>query len=1121
MPLDVLDQRFTRTSTGSRVAGKVDLRLLGPVEARLDDQPIGLGPRKQRAVLAMLALESGRTVSADRLAEGLWGDAPPSSAAKMVQLYVSHLRRLLDGNGVRIVTRGRGYELQLSDGDVDTLRFERLLEESRPREALALWRGEALCDVADEPFAASEIRRLEGLRLQAVEHAIDDDLAAGRHVNVIGELEALVAAEPLRERLHAQRMLALYRSGRQSDALAAYRDARTELVEQIGVEPGAELRRLQDAILSQDPALDVAEAPGPEPPASPAQPPRRLSMLLLVTAAVLVLAGVTAYGVIRVLEPDGLAAIGENSVGRIDPDSGLITERYPVGRSPSAVVGGGGSVWIANAAEGTVSRIDRGGDQPMKVIPVDGAPAALAFGGGSLWVADSDSRFVAQVDPGANKVVQKFEVGNAPRALAATAGAVWVASGVDGRVQRIDLDRGRVTPPIRVGGNPSAIAAGAGALWVASEEAGTVTRVEPRTGSVLPPIRVGNGPSALAVGEGAVWVVNRHDGTLSRIEPATNKVSWTGSVGSDPTAVAAGEGSVWVAGGEEGLVRRVEPSGAHAVMKIEARSSPAAIAVAGGSVWTAADAPLTAHRGGTLRALMPHEAGYLSPMDWLHFHGYLTGPQLNSLAYDGLVAYRRVEGPAGATVVGALATDAPAPSDAGRTYAFTLRPGLRFSDGTPVRPIDVRASIERALQVTRSQPQGEQVPTYLGGIVGARRCSTGQAPCRLTRGIETARSARTVTVHLTRPDPDFLYKLATAPGYVVPAGTARRASTGPTPPGTGPYRVASWDASRGGTLVRNRYFRSTPARPLGPGFADRIEVRTYDVGKTERQIAAVQRGAADTTVVANRFFTTLPPSRIRALAAESPSRLHSRPSQVTNWLFLNVRRRPFDDIRVRRAVNLAIDRDRVVQLTGGPEVGTPSCQFVPPGFPGYAPYCPYTAGAAAGKGWTAPDMEHARRLVQASGRAGERVVIHLGGEPALGRYYERVLDRLGFRTTLRIQSADELDIYEPNTPASTGLTGWAADYLAPSGFIQDNFGCAGGGNLSRLCDRRLDRKIERAAAAPQTDVAAWAAAERRAVDLAPAVPLSYRRSAVLLSDRAGNARTHLLYWTLLDQMWVR
>jgi DNA-binding SARP family transcriptional activator len=233
----------------------MDLRLLGPVEARLDGRPIALGAPKQRAVLAMLALEAGRTVSVDRLVEGLWGEQPPSSAPKMVQLYVSHLRRLLEGNGAQIVTRARGYELQLGGGAVDAVQFERLIEQSRAREALALWHGDALADVADEPFAAAEIRRLGALRVRAAETAINADLAAGRDDEVIGELEPLIDEYPLRERLHAQRMLALYRAGRQSEALNAYREARAVLVEQIGVEPGAELKRLHEAILAQDPAL--------------------------------------------------------------------------------------------------------------------------------------------------------------------------------------------------------------------------------------------------------------------------------------------------------------------------------------------------------------------------------------------------------------------------------------------------------------------------------------------------------------------------------------------------------------------------------------------------------------------------------------------------------------------------------------------------------------------------------------------------------------------------------------------------------------------------------------------------------------------------------------------------
>jgi WD40 repeat protein/DNA-binding SARP family transcriptional activator len=212
----------------------------------------------------MLALNVDSPVSTVRLIDGLWGERPPATAIKIVQVYVSQLRKALaaSGDGAQIVTRGRGYELRLGSGAVDAQRFERLVAQAAPREALALWRGAPLDDVSDVPFAGAEIRRLEELRLSTVELAIESDLAEGRHREVLGELQALVAAEPLRERLHAQRMLALYRCGRQAEALAAYRQARTTLVEAIGAEPGAELRRLHEAILRQDPSL---EPPAVEP----------------------------------------------------------------------------------------------------------------------------------------------------------------------------------------------------------------------------------------------------------------------------------------------------------------------------------------------------------------------------------------------------------------------------------------------------------------------------------------------------------------------------------------------------------------------------------------------------------------------------------------------------------------------------------------------------------------------------------------------------------------------------------------------------------------------------------------------------------------------------------------
>ena len=335
----------------------MDLRLLGPIEAHVDGRPIALGAPKQRSVLAMLALQAGRTVSADRLAEGLWGEQPPASAPKMVQLYVSQLRRLFEGDGAHIVTRGRGYELQLVHGAVDAIEFERLLEQDRARDALALWRGEPLADVADEPFAAAEIRRLDELRVRAAEAAIDADLAAGRHDEVIGELEALI------ERASAARA-----APRAADAGAL-----------SGRPPGRGAGRLprgarrcwsSRSASSRAPSCVTStrrswprtrRSSSPRrrrnaPPASP--PPRRVAPVLAI-AALLLFAGIVAFGISRVLQPDSLSGIREDHVGLIDADGGRITDQYRVGHGPQAVAAGAGSVWVANRLDGTVSRIDR------------------------------------------------------------------------------------------------------------------------------------------------------------------------------------------------------------------------------------------------------------------------------------------------------------------------------------------------------------------------------------------------------------------------------------------------------------------------------------------------------------------------------------------------------------------------------------------------------------------------------------------------------------------------------------------------------------------------------------------------------------------------------------------
>ena len=260
--------------------------ILGPLAVEGPDGPIRLGGPRQRSFLAVLLLRANQVVSIDRLAEQLYGEAAPVTAVTQVHRQVSELRRLLGTDAIE--TTPPGYRLRLAPGQLDLERFERLTEEAAARlphgdaaraaallrDALGLWRGEPLADLTFEPFAAPAIARLQELRLAATEARIDADLALGRSTDLIGELDALVAEHPLRERLHSQRILALYRAGRQREALDAYRELRRALVDAFGIEPTPPLRELERSILRHDPSLDVV--------AAVAAPPVRVRSILVV-----------------------------------------------------------------------------------------------------------------------------------------------------------------------------------------------------------------------------------------------------------------------------------------------------------------------------------------------------------------------------------------------------------------------------------------------------------------------------------------------------------------------------------------------------------------------------------------------------------------------------------------------------------------------------------------------------------------------------------------------------------------------------------------------------------------------------------------------------------------------
>ena len=1098
----------------------MDLRLLGPVELTLGGQRLPLGATKQRALLAILALHANSTVPLDRLIDGLWGEDPPATAAKMVQLYVSQLRRLLADQDVEIVTHGRGYDLRIPEDAVDAIRFERLVERHAAVDALALWSGAPLADVADEPFAATEIRRLEELRLRAAEQAVDADLAAGREQQALVELERLIKEHPLRERLHAQRMLALYRSGRQSEALAAYVTARRRLVDEVGIEPGAELRELHAQILDQDPALrrllsPQASVPSGRAPPPPAESPRGVRAprmrRLAVSAAAAFLVACAVFAITRLTGPDRLVGITEGAVGVIDSHTAAITTEYRLGAEPGAVAAGAGSIWVANPREGTVSRIRRAAGA-VDTIDVGLTPAALAFGAGSLWVVGGDSNSVMQVDPRAGRVVQQIPVGNGPQAVAVGYGAVWVATALDGEVVRIDLRTGRLdrTP---VGGHPAALAIGSGAVWAAGQESAVVARIDPRSREVVGGTLVGNGPSAVTVGLGAVWTANRQDGTVSRIDPATGHVTDTVPAGRAPVALAVAGAVVWVGDAAGGIIR-LDPRALREARTVRTGSSPAGMAAVDHDLWVTGVAPPAAHRGGTLRfgvepiPLDPAIGGY-NP----------EAMQVVALAYEGLVRYRRAEGTAGTSLEPDLAAAVPEPAGGGRRYVFRLRPGIRFSDGTPLRASDFRASIERIASVG-----GDLLELLFDTIDGVPRCAAAPRRCDLARGIATDDRAGTVTIRLSRPDPELVQKLALPIAAVVPANTPRRAFGSHPAPGTGPYRIERIDPGHHALLTRNPHFRAggSPA-----GFVDSVDVTMRR--REGPRIAAAEAGRLDIT----DLWTTPTAQRVGALRARVGTRVQSASRAFTEYAWLNVHAAPFDDVRVRRALNFAVDRRRAVDLTGGTVAGAPTCQIVPAGLPGYRPTCPFTVAPSHTGAWTAPDIAYARRLVAASGTRGARVDVATYTERrTLGEHLAAVLRRLGYRARVHVFPTVG-DTYapalRPRHPPQIGINGWIADFPEPAAFARTLVGCDSyvpsepylTVNFSRFCDRRLDAAIARARAGGGSSGPAWQRIERRIAAQAPIVPLVDRRKVVLTSQRLGNLQFHLQTGPMLEQVWVQ
>jgi ABC-type transport system substrate-binding protein len=849
----------------------------------------------------------------------------------------------------------------------------------------------------------------------------------------------------------------------------------------------------------------------------PARLPRRVPRRALVVFALMaVLAILGGLLLARSGKDPTIALADADAVAVIDPGRASLLDDIDVGASPSDVAAGAGAVWVANADGGSVSRIDRRTRTPRQTIPVGAGPIAVAVGAGGVWTANSLDGTVSWISPATNLEVERIPVGNGPTGVCVAGGVVWIAVSDDHAILRFDpVSRRRKTTTLE--DMPTQLACGGGFVWASSESAGTVTQISVADGGVVHRIPAGGGASGLAWGAGALWVANTREGTVSRIDPRRGAPTAAIPVGAraGPVHVAVGADGVWVSNEAEGTLARIDPA-RQAVVDTPLRvgNPPQGLAVVDGSLWVAVRASGAQHRGGTLRITESKGEVFL-PGGRLDPAAIFTPEAVHILGLinDGLVTFRRVGGRQGATLVPDLAVSLPTPTDRGRTYAFQLRHGIKYSTGAPVRASDFRRQLERVVR------KGVAPEGFYGGIRGAKACAARHADCDLSPGIRVDDAAGTITFRLTAADPDFLYKLAQTLAVPVPPGTSVSALRKPLP-ATGPYQVAELDRKHL-RLVRNPRFFPTDGRPAG--YADEINF-AFDVDRREA-IRAVQRGRAD--LVGTVALSGAPRAQLDAIVTRYAGQLHADVQPLTNFMFLNTRVPPFNRLDARRALNFAVDRRAAVAVHGGDRFAQVTCQILPPNFPGYRPYCPYTTGAGGGGPWAAPDLAQARRLVARSHTRGMAVTvlgIRAGYFAGHARLMRKVLDELGYKGTLRLLPADKYFAYASRNRPQIGHIYFTSDYPAASDFLQGVFSCGAGGLLSGFCDPTSDRLMERAQrlqAENRPSDAAWARAERRVVDQAPVVPLTNGKSLSLVSRRVGSYQYSPQTGVLYDRLWVR
>jgi len=540
-----------------------------------------------------------------------------------------------------------------------------------------------------------------------------------------------------------------------------------------------------------------------------------------------------------------------------------------------------------------------------------------------------------------------------------------------------------------------------------------------------------------------------------------------------------------------------------------------AVAAAGAS---SSNAGSSGHRGGTLKLLAKAAGGTLDP----HVNYTLQYWQLYQATYDGLLGFTKAGGDAAFNVVPDLAESLPTPTNGGKTWVFKLRKGIKFSNGQPVTVKDVVASLQRIFKVKSPTSGG-----FYSGIVGAKACLAKPATCTLKGGVSGNATAGTVTINLVAPDPEFKYKLAVPHASILPAD-APSSDAGTKPiPGTGAYYFASYNPNKQLVMKRNPYFKQWSKDAQPDGYPDQI-VQSFGL-TVEAQITAIENGQADWTLEAP------PADRLNEMGTKYAKQVHVETLTAFWYAPMNTRLAPFDNVKARRAVNYAIDRNALVKIFGGPRLAQPSCQVLPPGFPGHRDYCPYTKNPGAK--WSAPDVAKAKQLVQESGTKGAKVTVLSSDDEvnkAVAVYFQSVLNQIGYKASVKPISGNIFFTYVQNTKnkVQINVQQWYQDYPAASDFLNILFGCDSfhpgsdsSINIAGFCDKKINAQMHKALKLAQTDEEAanalWTSIDRQVTDAAPMATMFTPKHIDFVSSRVGNFTFSKQFYWLVDQSWVQ